>query len=187
MMADQAVQIRYSDKTYEFADQAVSQENRVARVQLHLPSLSEYPINLEWELQVIPGKREKVLLGADLLRHLGMMTDHGIQVIMPSIKDNDQAVNLPEHRYIDAIDAAPEGNPVDRVHIAEDFQKRDKLRECLQKHADVFSDELHPDGALLPAATINLRPDAPLPHAKPRPVRPDWKEEIHQQIEDLQA
>ncbi len=185
LLAGGPVTLSMTNDPPRFADQSVSTERRRAHVTLHLPSISEYPLEVEWVMQVIPGDHDKLLVGADLLRHIGLMTDKGISISMPSVKDDDQAVNLPPHRYIDAVEPTP-ADPIDAVHIDPNFPEQEKLKDCLRKHAGVFSSELHPDGADLPPATITLKPDAKLPQAKPRPVRPDWVDEIKQQLADLE-
>ncbi len=157
-----------------------------AELSLMVKDLSPYNPTVMWTCPVMKGSREKVLLGADLLRHLGLMTDTGITIKIPEPVDEGDADGLPEFESIDELHHVAVEDPHHGVNINPDFPLRKVVEELVEEYGDVFG-PLDAQGADLPSVVIDLKPGAEdkLPHARPRPVHPEVLPELQAHFDGL--
>ncbi len=167
------------------ANVAAGQE---AELDLTLTGLTPYDPALRWACPIIRGTDRKFLLGADVLRHLGLMTSSGINIQMPEPADDGATDGLPDHEVLDDINHVDTADPLRGVSVNPDFPERQALENVIREHADVFG-PLDEKGADLPMVTIRLQEGAQdkLPKAKPRPVHPAVLSELHEQFDRLLA
>ncbi len=164
-------------------DQAQVGIGRMASVDVELPTISEHHLVVgDVNVYILGGGDDKVLVGADLLRRVGLMTNHSLFLSLPPVQDDDPAAGLPHHQYLDGH----VGNVAEQPHIdvPDDFPLKQELSALAGEYADVFAD-IDGEGADIDPCTIRLREGAPLPHARPRPLRPDTLERVHEKIDAM--
>ncbi len=176
------------------ADQNNISAGSLATSSMVVKGLTAYPLTLEWTFHVIKGGEAKVLLGADLLWHLGLMTPKGIFVRLHPQEGEAEDAGIPDHEYLhlDNRTKEEEGqvNHIDNngdlfgVTVDPDFPLKKRLEDIVRDHPAVFG-PLSSEGADLPPATIKLVENASLPCAKPRPLRPAVLMEVHRQLDEL--
>ncbi len=165
-------------------DQQLVGTGKMALVHLALPAITDRPLAVDnVPVYILNGETDKVLLGADLLRRVGLMTNHSLFLSLPPPAEDDPAEGLPYHPYLDEeVGHVGDGPPV--VECPDDFPLKEELASITAEYADVFA-ELDGTGADIGVCTINLREEAKLPRSKPRPLRRDTLERVHEKIDAL--
>ncbi len=156
---------------------------------IELAEIQYRPTVSDWPLEVTKGKTQKVLIGADILRELGLLTEEGIFIrFHHKDMDDGHMEGLPEHQYL--TNNAQEDDTKqgwEEVNIADDFPLRDEARTLVEEFADVLDKQLDPRGADLDEVHINLRQGAEghLPNANARPVKPAYLDRLLQYFDDM--
>ncbi|KAG9390322.1 hypothetical protein J8273_7663 [Carpediemonas membranifera] len=154
--------------TLKMADQRPCEDTTAVIAELVIDGIVPNAVELTWTVPVISGEAHKFLFGADLLRHLGLMSDTGINIqLPPSAEDPADDVTPAQNQYIDEVDSETDDLPDDvssfatpTFDIDPSFPLHDELLAVLQANADVFDPKLPLGGADIAEATIDLKPDA---------------------------
>ncbi len=184
LMSECPILVSASDVTLSGAGQTNIGTGQQAHLSIQLSNIAAQAINVTWAFQVLTGKAHKILVGTDLMWELGLLTPSGLNLKLDpqTTVGEDDGVS---HEYlIDNVEAPPGPEQLYGVTIDEDFPLRDRVVNIINTYAEVFED-LHPQGADIPPATIALLPDAQLPNARPRPLRPATLREVHRQLDEL--
>ncbi|KAG9389795.1 hypothetical protein J8273_8473 [Carpediemonas membranifera] len=164
------IQWRESDLRLFAADDRVISAGKIATMSITLPGMDGKTVTLDWDVHMITGTSDRMLIGKDLLRHIGYVLNDRL-LILPSEKPDDKD-DLEEHNMIDA-DVFEAASTSDSKHslavtIPDDHgtEFANKVRSIVEEFDEVFDPALPPEGSKLQPHKIELTRDF---HLKCRP------------------
>ncbi len=165
--------------------EAVSTEDLV-HADLELSGLQFKPSVKQWPIYVLNTltATEKLLIGCDLLTHLGYVTPAGLHIpFRAHQEEEEEEYAVVDHPILDVqhVGTTPDFDGV----IAPEFPLQAEARALLLDYQDVLTPVV--ETAVLDPATITLIPNANLPYHKPRPLHPHVLAKVHRHFDELEA
>jgi len=164
-------------------------------------------ITLPWFFHELPDQRDKLLLGMDMLRDLGMV--EGDCIILPLERSMDGSDPVPDDGLDDVLNEVladehdrfqtPMLEAMDGTDSAHDPYESmeylkvvvpesiisESVRKILLEYRDVFDVKLIPGQARLPMMPIQLLSDKVV-HITARPLKPSVRTEVESQLADAE-
>jgi len=202
---------RPTDTTLSMADGSrVSTRLIGLSLTISTPRAVASAVTLSWFFHELPDAAEKLLLGMDMMRNLGLID--GNNIILPLERSPDGNEPMPEDDLDDHINhvLAEENERFSSELIATSAQTEQEalrpdsysseeylkvivppsdiehsIKEILRMHRDVFDANLTPGLAKLPPMPIKLLYDRVV-HIPARPLKPDLRAEVEKQLADCE-
>ncbi|KAL0204907.1 hypothetical protein P9112_000214 [Eukaryota sp. TZLM1-RC] len=179
--------------SYKIADGSTSQSLGTASgtLSIRLGSVSQI-VHVKHKFSIVPG-HETILIGADLLSHLGLMNNKGIYIRMD---DACRTLLLPEAEFDHRISQASEVVNVSTrwlehinssgctINLDNDHFKK-SLLQTLKEFEDVFTLKPHAEGIDCPPMEINFYNEDVRVRRPPRTLNPARLEVANQIFDEL--
>jgi len=175
---------------------------QMVRIQISIPTPQAIArhVQLEWPFAVLnDAKQDRLILGTDVLRYLGILTDTGLHLDLPKGENDIDDDGLGEVHVYDEItqDASPvmmveaEAKPVDinkviSSIIIPESELSDRIKQIVHEYADIFDPILPPEGSKLKPFVISLKENATPVMLKPRCLDPQTRGLVRDQIKTWQ-
>ncbi len=135
----------------------------VARLLVCLSCVGDRPVEVMHDFRVLPGDREKILVGCSLLREVGALDDERLLLnLKETLQEQADTLDLPHPcPYLEAnkTEAEKTDGGAEFVNIPESTISED-LKGMVHEFVDVFDPQLPEDGSLLEPIRINLKENA---------------------------
>ncbi len=134
---------------------------------------------------VMPRDSERIIIGCDVLRNLGYLSERGLYIpLVPDTRPEDATDGLPPHKYLDAPTMvaaveAPFSAPV-KVHAL-----NDRISVMLQQFDHLFNPVLSAEPSKMEPMSIPLHEDAPIVCLRPRRLPPAMQEWLNAHVGKL--
>ncbi len=174
-----------SDFTFANANDETFSGLGVAVATLKLPS-PRGGVTAEVRLQIIPRKRDRVLIGCDVLRQLGYLNENGLYVpLKGDIANDDALVGLPQNQYLEGLEPAPSSEYFSDPVTVADGPIGDEIRSLLRQYDHLFSPTLPPEGSTIPPMRIPLINEEDVVYQRPRPLARNKQLWLEEHVRDL--
>ncbi len=166
--------------------------NRYMNATLKLPELGKFPVITETRVLIIPGEKDKILLGTPILKELGFLTPDSLFIPFNRADESDpnEGDDIAS-KYIDVNATGAQKTSTDEDPLAKiAYLSDDIAEECraiVEKFKTLFEVQLPPEGSSLRPMSIPLSDDNKLVQSKPRHLSPADRELVREWAKDLRA
>ncbi|KAG9390723.1 hypothetical protein J8273_6974 [Carpediemonas membranifera] len=157
------------------------------RMQLCIPSISDWPVEFTTLFVILPGLKDKVIMGCSTLRELGLLNDEELHIRFkqPEEAENDTATEPFTPEYMAAL-ATSDKSELEKITLVDDDDGR--IKALCEEFSEIFDRELPREGSALPRARVPLDESVPFHrHLKARPLKPGVRERVQEELRSLES
>ncbi|KAL0246543.1 hypothetical protein GEMRC1_007755 [Eukaryota sp. GEM-RC1] len=126
---------------------------------------------------------ERVLIGADILTRLGLMTENGIHIELENFQEDDDT-EIPDPLSVCTVqDSVSFHREIEIKKL--NPQLIENSHKLLEKYSEVFNPEFPAEGMKVTPMTIPFKDESKKVWFEPRPLKPSRLQEAMKQFEDF--
>ncbi len=159
---------------------------KYTEVEITLPAIVDFPVRLKTEVLVVPGTSHKILIGAPLLRRVGIITKDRMFLRFTQEKmERGSEDDIPAQ--VNAVTPVPRAEPfvldeqLAKIRVPINSMRKD-VEAIFRDHPEVLNPKLAEHGSKLPPLRIKLAQDNVLIQSKARRLDDNTRERVRAEV-----